>query len=61
MTVKPMDYSLCYELERLNIGIVQQGQLTNVTVKSTIKDQIISTQRKNSGISHIKEKVRIGQ
>jgi hypothetical protein len=22
MTVKPMDYSLCYDLEKLNIGIV---------------------------------------
>jgi hypothetical protein len=26
-----------------------------------MKDQIISAQRKNSGIAHIKEKVRIGQ
>jgi hypothetical protein len=61
MTVKPMDYSLCYDLEKLNIELVQQGQLTNVTVESTIKDQIISAQRKNSGIAHIKEKVRTGQ
>jgi hypothetical protein len=61
MTVKPMDYSLCYDLEKLNIEIVQQGQLTNVTVESIIKDQIISAQRKNSGIAHIKEKVRTGQ
>jgi hypothetical protein len=61
MTVKPMDYSLCYELEKLNIKIVQQGQLTNVTVESTIKDQIISAQRSNSGIAHIKEKIRTGQ
>jgi hypothetical protein len=61
MTVKPMDYSLCYELKKLNIGIVQQGQLTNVTVESTIKDQIMSAQRKNSGIAHIKEKVRTSQ
>jgi hypothetical protein len=61
MTMKPMDYSLCYELKKLNIEIVQQGQLTNVTVESTIKDQIISAQRKNSGIAHIKEKVRTGQ
>jgi hypothetical protein len=30
-------------------------------VESTIKDHIISTQRKNSGIAHIKEKVRTGQ
>jgi hypothetical protein len=61
ITVKPMDYSLCYELEKLNIEIVQQGQLTNVTVESTIKDQIVSAQRKNSGVAHIKEKVRTGQ
>jgi hypothetical protein len=25
ITVKPMDYSLCYELEKLNIEIIQQG------------------------------------
>jgi hypothetical protein len=61
ITVKPMDYSLCYELEKLNIEIVQQGQLTNITVKSTIKDQIISAQRSNFDIGHIKEKVRTGQ
>jgi hypothetical protein len=61
ITVKPMDYSLCYELEKLNIEIVQQGQLTNVIVESTIKDQIVSAQRKNSEIAHIKEKVRTGQ
>jgi hypothetical protein len=35
--------------------------LTNVTVESTIKDQIISAQRKNFGIAYIKEKVRSGQ
>jgi hypothetical protein len=61
LTVKPMDHSLCHKLERLNIEIVQQGRLTNVTVESTIKDQIISTQRKNPGIAYIKEKVRSGQ
>jgi ribonuclease HI len=43
LTVKPMHRSLCHELERLNIEIVQQGQLTNVTVESTIKDQIIAS------------------
>jgi hypothetical protein len=30
-------------------------------VESTIKDQIVSAQRNNSGIAHIKEKVRTGQ
>jgi hypothetical protein len=56
-----MEFSLCHELERLNIEIIQQGHLTNVTVESTIKDQIISAQRNNPGIAHIKEKVRSGK
>jgi hypothetical protein len=38
LTMKPMDHSLCHELERLNIEIVQHGRLTNVTVESTIKN-----------------------
>jgi hypothetical protein len=42
LTVKPMDHSLCHDLERLNIEIVQHGRLTNATIESTIKDQIIS-------------------
>jgi hypothetical protein len=58
LTVKPMEFSMYHELERLNIEIVQQGQLTNVTVESTIKDQIISAQRKNHSITYIKEKIR---
>jgi hypothetical protein len=56
-----MEFSLCHELERLNIEIVQQDRLTNVIVESTIKDQIISAQRKNPSIAHIKEKVRSGK
>jgi hypothetical protein len=42
LSVKPMDLTLCHELERLNIEIVQQGSLNNITVESTIKDQIIA-------------------
>jgi hypothetical protein len=61
LTMKSMDHSLCHELERLNIEIVQQGQFTNVTIESTIQDQIISAQRKNPGITYIKEKVSSGQ
>jgi hypothetical protein len=38
LSVKPMDLTLCHELERLNIEIVQQGSLNNITVESTIKD-----------------------
>jgi hypothetical protein len=36
LTVKPLDMSLCYEIDKLGIEIVQQGSLTNITIESTI-------------------------
>jgi hypothetical protein len=38
LSVKPMDLTLCHELERLNIEIVQQGSLNNITMELAIKD-----------------------
>ena len=45
MTVKTMDTTLCHEMEKLNIEIIQQGSLTNINVESTIRDQIIAAQK----------------
>jgi hypothetical protein len=42
LSVKPMDLTLCHELEKLNIKIIQQGSLNNITMDSSIKDQIIA-------------------
>jgi hypothetical protein len=58
LTVKPLDISLCHEIEKLGIEIVQQGSLANITIESTIRDRIIAAQKENKGIDHIKEKVR---
>ena len=38
LTVKTMDLTLCQEMEKLNVEIIQQGSLTNITVESTIRD-----------------------
>ena len=35
--------------------------MTNITVESTIQDQIIVAQKENKGIIHIKERVRNGK
>jgi hypothetical protein len=35
--------------------------LANITIESTIRDQIITAQKENKGIGHIKEKVRKGK
>ena len=61
LAVKTMDLTLCQEMEKLNIEIIQQGSLTNITVESTIRDQIIDAQKENKGIAHIKERVRKGK
>ena len=45
----------------MNIEIIQQGSLTNITVESTIRGQIIAAQKENKGIAHIKERVRNGK
>jgi hypothetical protein len=57
LSVKPMDLTLCHELERLNIEIVQQGSLANIIVEPTIRDQIIAAQKENKGIGYIKKKL----
>jgi hypothetical protein len=50
LIVKPLDISLCHEIEKLGIEIVQQGSLANITIESTIRDQIITAQKENKGI-----------
>jgi hypothetical protein len=57
LTVKPLDISLYHEIEKLGIEIVQQGSLANITIESTIRDQIIAAQKENKGIGHIKKKL----
>ena len=57
--IKTMDLTLYQEMEKLNVEVIQQGSLTNITVESTIRDQIIAAQKENKGIVHIKERVKM--
>ena len=50
-----MDLTLCQEMEKLNVEVIQQGSLTNITIESTIWDQIIAAQKENKGMAHIKK------
>jgi hypothetical protein len=38
LTVKPLNISLCHEIAKLGIEIVQQGSFANITIKPTIRD-----------------------
>ena len=57
LTPKPMDRTLCQEMEKLNLEIVSKGTLANITVESTIQSQIVAAQKGNKGIAHIRERV----
>ena len=58
LVVKTMDLTLCQEMEKLNVEVIQQGSLTNIIVEATIRDQIIAAQKENKGIAHIKERIK---
>jgi hypothetical protein len=57
LTVKAPDTTLCQEMERLNLGIVQQGILTNVKLESVLLQRIIDAQKTDKGMKYIHEKM----
>jgi hypothetical protein len=48
-------------MEKLNIEMVSQGTLANITVESTIQSQIVAAQKGNKRIAHIRERVITGK
>jgi hypothetical protein len=49
------DTTLCQEMERLNMGIVQQGTLMYLMLESVIQQKIIDAQRTDKGMKHLHE------
>jgi hypothetical protein len=56
LTVGSPDTTLCQEMERLNLGIVQQGTLTHLKLDLVIQ-RIIDAQRIDKGMKYIHEKM----
>jgi hypothetical protein len=57
LTVRTSDTTLCQEMEKLNLGIVQQGTLTQLKLESVILQRIIDAQRTDKGMKYIHEKM----
>jgi hypothetical protein len=53
--------TLCQEMERVNLEIVQQGALMHLKLKSVIQQRIIDAQRVDKGMKHIHEKMEAGK
>jgi hypothetical protein len=56
LTVRTPDITLCQEMEKLNLGMIQHGTLTQLKLESVVLQKIIDAQRSNKGLKHLHEK-----
>ena len=49
--------TLCQEMEKLNMAIVSEGTITNITLTPTLWDQIVDAQKNNAGMEKIKQRL----
>jgi hypothetical protein len=61
LTVKTSDITLCQEMEKLNLGMIQHGTLNQLKLESVLLQKIIDTQRSDEGMKHIHEKMKAGK
>jgi hypothetical protein len=57
LTMKTSDKTLCQEMEKLNLGMIQHETSNHLKLESVILQQIIDAQRSDEGIKHIHEKI----
>ena len=58
ISAAPMHATLCQEMEKLNLVMVAEGTLANITLTPTLWDQIIAAQRNNIGMEKIRQRLR---
>jgi hypothetical protein len=60
LTVRTFDITLCQEMEKLNLGMIQHGTSNHLKLESVILQRIIDAQKDDEGMKHIREKIRAG-
>jgi hypothetical protein len=58
--LEPVSEPLCEEMRRLNIEVVQQGNLYALAAESNLYDRIVTAQRNDEDIQNIKRKLAEG-
>jgi hypothetical protein len=53
----PVHATLCHEMEKLNLAIIAEGTLTNITLTQTLRDQIIAAQKNDVGMGKIRQRL----
>jgi hypothetical protein len=61
LTAKTSDITLCQEMEKLNLGMIQHGTLNQLKLESVLLQKIIDAQKSNKGMRHIHEKIKAGK
>jgi hypothetical protein len=61
LTMKISDITICQEMEKLNLGMIQHGTLNQLKLESVLLQKIIDAQRSDEGMKHIHEKIKAGK
>jgi hypothetical protein len=57
LIVETSDTTLCQEMDKLNLEMIQHGTLTQLKLESVLLQKIIDAQRNDKGMKHIHEKM----
>ena len=49
--------TLCQEMEKMNLVMVSEGTLANLTLTPTLRDHIIAAQKNNVGMEKIRQRI----
>jgi hypothetical protein len=60
LELEPVSDPLCEEMRRLNLEVVEQGNLYALAAESNLYDRIVTTQRNDEDIQTIKQKLAEG-
>jgi hypothetical protein len=61
LTVKTSNNTLCQEMEKLNLEMIQHGTLNQLKLESVLLQRIMDAQKDNEGMKHIHEKIKAGK
>jgi ribonuclease HI len=61
LSIEAFNETLCWEMRKLNLEIVPQGDLNHLLVEATLKNSIVLAQQRNKGIRIIKQKITQGE
>jgi hypothetical protein len=61
ITMKTSDITLCQELEKLNLGMIQHGTLNQLRLELVVLQKIIDAQRSDECMKHIHKKMKAGK